>query len=67
VLSRGVELGLAIDEYAGAVGIRDGQGAWGVLSANLITRQDSFRLAVVAAFAPFYNGPMYRAASAAAC
>jgi len=66
VLSRGRELGLAIDEYAGAAGIRDGQGAWGILSANLITRQDSFRLAVMAAFAPFYNGRMYRAASAAA-
>ena len=66
VLSRGTELGVAIDEYAGAVGIRDGQGAWGILSANLITRQDSFRLAVIAAFAPFYNGRMYRAASAAA-
>jgi inosine/xanthosine triphosphatase len=66
VLSRGTELGLAIDNYAGAVGIRDGQGAWGILSANLVTRQDSFRLAVIAAFAPFYNGRMYRAACAAA-
>ena len=66
VLSRGAELGLVIDEYAGAVGIRDGQGAWGILSANLITRQDSFRLAVIAAFAPFYNGRMYGVASATA-
>jgi inosine/xanthosine triphosphatase len=66
VLSHGTELGLAIDGYAGAVGIRDGQGAWGILSANLITRQDSFRLAVIAAFAPFYNARMYRAASVAA-
>jgi inosine/xanthosine triphosphatase len=66
VLSRGTELSVAIDEYAGAVGIRDGQGAWGVLSANLIARQDSFRLAVIAAFAPFYNARMYRTASSAA-
>ena len=66
VLSRGVELGLAIDEFAGAVGIRDGQGAWGILSGNLISRQESFRLAVIAAFAPFYNARMYRAASATA-
>lgn len=64
VLARGRELGVAIDEYAGAVGIRDGQGAWGILSANLITRRDSFRAAVVAAFAPFYNAKMYRMASA---
>lgn len=66
VLSDGVELATAIDEFAGAVGIRDGQGAWGVLSRNLISRQDSFRIAVVAAFAPFYNSAMYRGVSAAA-
>jgi len=65
VLSRGTELAAAIDRFAGAVGIRDGQGAWGVLSRNLISRQESFRLAVVAAFAPFYNAKMYRASAAA--
>ena len=53
------------DRFAGAVGIRDAQGAWGVLSSNRITRQEAFRVAVVAAFAPFYNGKMYRAAAAA--
>jgi inosine/xanthosine triphosphatase len=66
VLSRGTELSTAIDEYAGAAGIRDGQGAWGVLSGNLVTRQESFRLAVIAAFAPFYNARLYRASSSAA-
>jgi len=65
VLSRGTELAAAIDQFAGAVGIRDGQGAWGVLTGNLISRQESFRLAVVAAFAPFYNAKMYSAVSAA--
>ncbi|HVM75385.1 MAG TPA: inosine/xanthosine triphosphatase [Candidatus Saccharimonadales bacterium] len=66
VLSQGVELARAIDVFAGAVGIRDGQGAWGVLSNSLISRQDSFRLATIAAFAPFYNAAMYGAAAAAA-
>jgi len=65
VLERGVELSTAIDQFAGAVGIRDGQGAWGVLSRNLISRQDSFRLAVTAAFAPFYNANMYRRSATA--
>jgi inosine/xanthosine triphosphatase len=60
VADRGVELSVAIDRFAGEVGIRDAQGAWGVLSANLVTRQDSFRIAVIAAFAPFYNAKMYR-------
>ena len=63
VLHHGTELGIAIDRYAGADGIRDGEGAWGVLSRGLISRKDSFRLAVIAAFAPFYNTKMYRAAS----
>ncbi len=31
VLENGVELSVAIDRFAGAVGIRDAQGAWGVL------------------------------------
>jgi inosine/xanthosine triphosphatase len=65
VLEHGVELSVAIDRFAGAVGIRDAQGAWGVLSGNLITRQEAFRVAVVAAFAPFYNAKMYRAAAVA--
>lgn len=60
VLEDGVELGIAIDRFAGERGIRDAQGAWGVLSRNLITRQEAFRVAVVAAFAPFYNVEIYR-------
>jgi len=66
VLEMGVELAVAIDRFAGAVGIRDAQGAWGILSGNFITRQEAFRVAVVAAFAPFYNAKMYRAAAASA-
>jgi inosine/xanthosine triphosphatase len=65
VLDGGVELAVAIDRYAGAVGIRDAQGAWGVLTGNLVSRQESFRLAVLTAFAPFYNAKMYRMAAGA--
>ena len=65
VLGRGTELSVAIDQFAGEAGIRDAQGAWGVLSRNFITRQEAFRVAVVAAFAPFYNSKMYRQAAAA--
>jgi inosine/xanthosine triphosphatase len=66
VLDRGVELSVAIDRFAGAAGIRDAQGAWGVLSGNLITRQEAFRVAVIAALAPFYNARMYSGAAGAA-
>jgi inosine/xanthosine triphosphatase len=58
VVDDGVELSQAIDAFAGGHGIRDAQGAWGVLTDNLVTRQDSFRIAVINAFAPFFTGVM---------
>lgn len=60
VLDDGVELAQAIDEFAGAKGIRDAQGAWGVFTRNMITRQDAFRVALINAFAPFFNAGLYR-------
>jgi inosine/xanthosine triphosphatase len=66
VLDKGVELASAIDKFAGVAGIRDNQGAWGVLSNNLITRREAFRVALVAAFAPFYNASLFRVARTAA-
>ncbi|HKV05801.1 MAG TPA: inosine/xanthosine triphosphatase [Candidatus Acidoferrales bacterium] len=55
VLDGGVELAEAIDAFAGARGIRDAQGAWGILTENIITRRDAFRIAVINAFAPFFK------------
>jgi inosine/xanthosine triphosphatase len=62
VLDKGVELSVAIDRFAGGQGIRDMQGAWGVLTRNLITRQEAFRIAVIHAFAPFFNAQLYSGA-----
>jgi inosine/xanthosine triphosphatase len=59
VVDQGVELAEAIDAFSGGHGIRDAQGAWGVLTRNLITRQDAFRIALVNAFAPFSNREIY--------
>jgi inosine/xanthosine triphosphatase len=59
VVDEGVELSEAIDAFAGAQGIRDSQGAWGILTRNMITRQDAFRTAVINAFAPFFNRALY--------
>jgi inosine/xanthosine triphosphatase len=53
------ELGEVIDEVAGMRDVRSRQGAWGVLSRDLLTRSMSFEAALIAAFAPFYNPNMY--------
>jgi len=65
VFVKGTELSIAIDQFAGEAGIRDAQGAWGVLSANKITRQEAFRVALIAAFAPFFNSNAYRKSAVA--
>jgi non-canonical (house-cleaning) NTP pyrophosphatase len=61
VVDKDVELAHAIDAFAGQHGIRDGQGAWGILTGGVITRQDAFRVAVINAFAPFINHAAYSA------
>ena len=63
VVDKGVELAHAIDAFAGQHGIRDGQGAWGILTGGVITRQDAFRVAVINAFAPFINRAAYSASA----
>jgi inosine/xanthosine triphosphatase len=57
----GRELGELVDALAGP-GTRSGRGAWGILTRDLISRRDAFRIAVLAAFAPFYNASAYAAA-----
>ena len=59
VISGKRELGIVIDEVAGLRDVRSKQGAWGVLSRDLLTRADSFEAALIAAFAPFYNATLY--------
>jgi inosine/xanthosine triphosphatase len=54
----GAELGDVIDGIA-AAHVRGTRGAWGVLTRDLISRRDAFRLAVLSAFAPFYNAAAY--------
>ncbi len=55
----GRELGDVIDDVAGAA-VRGTRGAWGVLTRDLIGRQDSFKSAILAALAPFYNRALYQ-------
>lgn len=53
------ELGLVIDDVTGKRDVRSREGAWGILSRDLVTRSMSFELALLAAFAPFYNAEVY--------
>jgi inosine/xanthosine triphosphatase len=55
----GEELGDVVDGLVGAP-TRGTRGAWGVLTRDLVGRRDAFRLAVLAAFAPFYHPAAYR-------
>jgi hypothetical protein len=48
-----------LTRVAGARDVRSRQGAWGILSRDLVTRSLSFELALIAAFAPFYNPALY--------
>jgi inosine/xanthosine triphosphatase len=59
VTEGGVELSAVIDDVAGERDVRSRQGAWGVLSRDLLTRAESFEAALIAAFAPFYNEKLY--------
>ena len=59
VIQGNQELGIVIDEFAGIRDVRSKQGAWGVLSRDLLTRSMSFEAALIAAFAPFYNPALY--------
>jgi non-canonical (house-cleaning) NTP pyrophosphatase len=52
-------LGDVIDEMAGTA-VRGTRGAWGVLTLDLIGRQDSFESAIMAALAPFDNHVLYQ-------
>ncbi len=56
----GRELGEVMDEVAGEHDVRSRQGAWGVISKELLTRAQSFESALVAAFAPFYNEELFK-------
>ena len=59
VVSDGIELAEAVDAFARENDVRSRQGAWGVLSGGLCDRTRSFEIALINAFAPFYNEGSY--------
>ncbi|MFQ5706667.1 MAG: DUF84 family protein [bacterium] len=60
VVTKKQELGEVIDGFGGERGIRNKYGAFGVFSQGLLTRQASFEIALVCAFAPFFKHSLFR-------
>lgn len=56
------ELGEVIDDFAKRKNVRNQDGAFGVFSLGLLTRQQAFELAVLGALAPFYHAKLYQPA-----
>ena len=59
-LERGEELGTIIDELLGRTGVKQQEGAIGVLSKNKIDRLRATTDSVIAALLPFMNQKLYR-------
>jgi inosine/xanthosine triphosphatase len=59
VMEKGADLGVVVDGFAEQHDVRSRQGTWGVLTDDLVTREDSFELATFAALMPFFNHKLY--------
>ncbi len=62
VLENKKELGEVIDLFANREKVRDQDGAFGVFSLGLLTRQQALELALLGALAPFYHKNLYQTA-----
>ena len=60
VMKNNRDLSEVIDEVANQVDVRSKQGTWGILTKDLLTRVQSFEIALTAAFASFYNKEIYQ-------
>jgi len=60
VIDRGTELGIVMDRVVNQAETRVAKGTWGILTRDILTRQHSFVIALIAAFAPFYHPDAYR-------
>lgn len=59
VIDRGIELGIVADRFSKEKGLLTGQGPWGILTKEILTQQHSSVIALISAFAPFYNPEAY--------
>ncbi|MFQ5674951.1 MAG: DUF84 family protein [bacterium] len=61
VVNNRKELGDVIDRFGAETNIRNKDGAFGVFTNGILTRRASFEVALVGAFAPFFNNGLYLA------
>ncbi|MCX6136473.1 MAG: inosine/xanthosine triphosphatase [Ignavibacteriales bacterium] len=59
VFENGRDLGMVIDRFAEQHDVRSKQGTWGVLTKDLVTREDSFAEAARHALMPFFHSTVY--------
>lgn len=52
---KGIELAHVIDRFSGKHDVRSNEGAFGILTNNLLKRSQSFESAIINAFIPFFN------------
>jgi non-canonical (house-cleaning) NTP pyrophosphatase len=60
IIDRGIEMGIIIDRLAGAQTSASPGGIWAMLTDDLLSRKQSFVIALICAFAPFYNPQGYK-------
>ncbi len=62
VFENGEDLGSVIDLFAEQHDVRSNQGTWGILTNDIISREDSFELATLNALMPLFNTSIYKRA-----
>lgn len=59
VIDDGLSLGAAIDHFTQKIDIRSRQGTYGVLTKDIVTREDSFAAATTFALMPLFHASVY--------
>jgi len=55
MIDRGIDMSIVLDRFSSEREISSGNGLWGILTKDILSAQHAFVIALIAAFAPFYN------------
>lgn len=59
ILDRGIDLGIALDRFRADQELQSSEGPFGLLTHDILDRKHSVVMALITAFAPFYNPSAY--------